>query len=514
MTKTDGDIRAMFRTRTLPVPGTLAGYAWLIERFDLRTILPNRIHVVATVNKELQTEDCVVHPVGRRPADEVYDHLRFAIRYDGVNLLVLSQVFASMGPSVLQAAIDAQPTSGYARRLCYLYEWLTEDRLDVPAGIGGQYADVVDGKHQYAAAYPNAIRRWRVHDNLPGTRAFCPLVGRTARLDRRLEGGLAARAAAFVQDVPAEVLRRAAAFLLLNDSKASFEIERERPSKDRAERWARVIARAGETPLSVATLIDLQRDLIEDDRFVKLGLREEGGFVGTRASLGEPRPDHVSAPHGDVPSLLEGIVSYDRRTAKTAYDPVLAAAAVAFGFVYIHPFEDGNGRLHRYLIHHVLAHRAYLPAGIVVPVSVAILDDLTGYRHSLESLSRPMLTVIDWRATERGNVEVLNDVADFYRFFDATRHAEYLYDCLEAAIDTMLPDELRFLSARDAFHRAGARIVDMPERMLDLMFRMLRDQGGRFSKRMLESEFAALTEDEVAAFERAFGAASEAADAV
>ncbi|HIP51694.1 MAG TPA: hypothetical protein EYG94_06355 [Campylobacterales bacterium] len=30
---------------------------------------------------------------------------------------------------------------------------------------------------------------------------------------------------------------------------------------------------------------------------------------------------------------------------------------IAFSFVYIHPLEDGNGRIHRYLIHHVLAER-------------------------------------------------------------------------------------------------------------------------------------------------------------
>ncbi len=32
-------------------------------------------------------------------------------------------------------------------------------------------------------------------------------------------------------------------------------------------------------------------------------------------------------------------------------DAVCAAAAAAFGFVFIHPFEDGNGRIHRFLIH-------------------------------------------------------------------------------------------------------------------------------------------------------------------
>ncbi len=34
---------------------------------------------------------------------------------------------------------------------------------------------------------------------------------------------------------------------------------------------------------------------------------------------------------------------------------------VGFGFVFLHPFEDGNGRLHRYLIHHVLSARQFTP---------------------------------------------------------------------------------------------------------------------------------------------------------
>ena len=36
-------------------------------------------------------------------------------------------------------------------------------------------------------------------------------------------------------------------------------------------------------------------------------------------------------------------------------DPVIHSAAVAFGFVFIHPFMDGNGPLHRYLIHEELS---------------------------------------------------------------------------------------------------------------------------------------------------------------
>ena len=67
-----------------------------------------------------------------------------------------------------------------------------------------------------------------------------------------------------------------------------------------------------------------------------------------------PLPDHISARPDDLVSLIDGMVAFDRGPA-TALDPVIAAAGGAFGFVYIHPFDDGEGRLPRYLIHHVLA---------------------------------------------------------------------------------------------------------------------------------------------------------------
>ena len=51
---------------------------------------------------------------------------------------------------------------------------------------------------------------------------------------------------------------------------------------------------------------------------------------------------------------------------------VVAAWVSRSGSVQTHPFENGNGRLHRYLVHHVLARYGFSPHGIVVPVAVAI----------------------------------------------------------------------------------------------------------------------------------------------
>ena len=63
----------------------------------------------------------------------------------------------------------------------------------------------------------------------------------------------------------------------------------------------------------------------------------------------------------------------------------MQAAAIACGFVYIHPLADGNGRLHRCLVNHVLAERKFMPPGLVFPVSSAMLDRIDAYRDTLHA---------------------------------------------------------------------------------------------------------------------------------
>lgn len=180
-------------------------------------------------------------------------------------------------------------------------------------------------------------------------------------------------------------------------------------------------------------------------------------------------------------------VAFDRKAAPEL-DAVLAAALLAFGFIYIHPFADGNGRLHRYLIHHILAERGFNPPGMVFPVSAAILDRINDYRRTLESYSARLLPFIKWEPTDKGNVRVLNETADFYRFFDATPHAEFLYECVARTIDIDLPAEAKYLQAYDTFRRSVTEIVDMPDGTLDLLFRFLRQNTGVLSKRGREKE--------------------------
>jgi len=203
------------------------------------------------------------------------------------------------------------------------------------------------------------------------------------------------------------------------------------------------------------------------------------------------------------------MVAFDRAAA-LRLDAVIAAAVMAFGFVYVHPFQDGNGRIHRYLIHHVLAQCGYNPAGVVFPVSTAILERIDGYRAVLDEYSRRLLPLIRWEPTPDGNLKVLNETADFYRFFDATPHAEFLYACVKKTIEEDLPHETGFLRRYDQFRERIQAIADMPDGTIDLLFRFLQQNGGKLSRRGREQEFAQMTDAEVVLAEAAYAAAFRA----
>ena len=493
------------RGSRLPVSARLAGYSALIAAFDLPVPLHHTMAATSPKNVRRKEDGWAIYPASSRPPSNAVDHLIFAFKHEGVELLTLKRLFERMDRRELERAASLKPTSGYLRRLCFLFEWLMHDELALPDASAGAYVPVLDASHQYGTATAAISRRFRVKDNLPGTSDFCPLVRRTPALDRLIGLDLDRRARALVDGAPPGSIARAAAFLLLSDSKASFAIEGENPPKDRIARWGRVIGQAGQLRLDVEQILRLQRELIGDDRFIRIGLRQDGGFIGRHDALGQPEPEHVSANARDLSSLLDGMLAFGRIGTERGYHPVLAAASMAFGFVYVHPFEDGNGRIHRFLLHHVLAERRFTPAEIVFPLSSAILDDIARYRDILEAVSRPLLDWADWQPTDRGNVWVLNDTGDHYRYFDATAHAEFLFRCIERAVDRTLPEELAFLEHRDAFHRRATEVVDMGERTLDLMLRFLRQNHGTFSQCALRKEFTLLTGEEVGRIETIYG---------
>ena len=491
--------------RPLPEPNVkIVGYAALIQKYELKVPLPKILSAVSEKHTKYVTASWQVFTQRHTPKESLYGHLVFALRYEGVDLAILNCLFEKVDKSDLEDFINQQPNSSYARRIWFLYEYLQDTKLDIPDLTQDNYVDLVNSKIQYAGPARNS-KRHRVRNNLPGVKNFCPLVRRTKKLDELIDQNLSQQALDNVGTIQPDVLMRAASFLLLEDSKASYAIEGETPPHNRAERWARIIGQAGKTPLSKSELERLQKEVIVDDRFIHMGNRNEGGFIGKHdRSTNMPIPSHISAKHQDLNALMNGLFETTKLLKDSNFPPVLAATLIAFGFVFIHPFEDGNGRLHRYLLHHVLIETGFTPNGLVFPVSAVILKHIPDYVTTLEAYSKPRLSFVEWRATDSGNVEVLNETIDLYRYFDATAQAEFFFECVHETITKVLPDKVKYLLQYDEMKAFVNNYINMPDRTASLLIHFLLQNDGKLSKRARSKEFLALTDEEVQLFERKF----------
>ncbi|MDE2442323.1 MAG: Fic family protein, partial [Betaproteobacteria bacterium] len=492
------------------------GYAQLIEAFDLDCPPPRRMTALMPIGQK-RTEfregvEWVLLPrnANYRVPETPIEHLTVALKHEGLDLRVLSKLFVCPGiEGQLEDLIQGNPRGQYTRRAWFLFEWMQGRQLDLPDVEGVPYISLLD-PNQYIARRPTRSRRHKVDNNLPGVSGYCPLIRRTERLNDDRIAGLQDEARETVSRADPATLRRATSFLLLNESKGSFGIEGETPPRNRLERWGKIIADAGGVSLSLPNIERLHRSLFDpkEQRFVVYGLRQRGGFVGRHDFRDQtPIPDHVSARHEDIESLLTSLfAAYDLQL-KTGFNPALSATLLSFGFVFIHPFEDGNGRLHRFLIQKALADARFNPDGVVLPMSAAILEDLPGYRAALEDYSVTALPLIEWESTVDGNVRVLNDTAYLYRYFDATRQAEYLVDRLERTVRYSLPAELDYLERFDDAKRRLNDRIDMPDRLASLFIQFCAQNGGRLSQRKRQQFFAQLSDDEVMGLEDAVAAA-------
>ncbi len=496
-----------------PYPGYTVGYAAIIQKFRLEIPYPLILTMVAEKNHGLENEVWKVLPISYLPADNskltlinaLHNHLVFALKYEGVNLLVFSKLIELLTEEELLELVSIEPTGQYSRRIWFLMEWIAGKPIKGKDDLTKKsYVLVVDSTLQYAVSGIKSPRHL-VLNNLPGSNKFCPLISKSKKLESHIQKNYLNINKNKLSVIGKDILQKASAFLLLKDSKASFTIEGESPKSKRAARWGSAIGQAGLNELTKEELDRLQDLVIANSRFIHMGLRIQGGFVGEHDRItGEPIPDHISAKHEDLDDLVDGLIEANKILINDDFDAVLAATVIAFGFVFIHPFEDGNGRIHRYLIHHLLAKKKFVDQGIIFPVSASILDHITDYRLVLESYSKPLLEFIEWKETSNHNVNVINHTKDFYRFFDATKQAEFLFDCVEDTVENIIPNEIKYLSNYDTFKRYLEEEFEMPDKLIALLVRFLEQNNGLISTRAKEKELSMLEPQEIEDIEAGF----------
>lgn len=485
----------------------LVGQAALIAKLGLRVPLPAVTSVVGPGVRRTVIEDgrtVEKYTAGYMPGDTIAGHMKFALRYEPIDLGVLSAAFktAEAGQDV-EAWARAEPTGAYARRAWFLYEWLTGRTLDLPDAGVVTYVDALDpASHITAKSIPS--RRHKVADNILGRPGFAPTVRRTKGLEDFRAQAIDAEARALIAECEPAILARAVNYLYTKETRSSFAIENEVATGRRAERFVAALqsARSFETT-DPKSLLALQ-NVIVDPRYAAQGFRDFQNFVGETVG-GYREQIHFICPRPkDVASLMAGWAQMAERLRGTT-DSVAAAALIAFSFVFIHPFEDGNGRIHRFLIHQVLSAEGFTPPDVLFPVSAAIVRDRRAYDAALETFSKAILPFIDWHWTAGKEIEVENDTADLYRYFDATPLVEFLYAKAAETVRKDLKEELGFVAVYDGALAAVQEIVDMPDRRASLLVRLCLQSSGKLSKAK-RGEFKELTDGEVAAIERAIQA--------
>jgi len=485
----------------------LAGYAYVLEKLAI-TGIPNwhRSAVATSGTHSVTRQDGFVDEVFRAqywPGETIGAHLEFALKYDGVNLALLAKIFEKVAMQELVEFIKSKPTGKYVRRIWFFYEFLTEKRLPIDDMTTSNYVDALEAKDYYTVQKGERSPRHRVVNNLLGPRTFCPVVRKTERLLELDSASLQKRCEEIVTDYPPQLLRRALAYLYNKETKSSFEIEHSTSNASRTEKFIAFLQLAEKEDFcEKARLIELQNRIV-DPRFRDSDYRLSQQYVGQSIAYQKEIIHYICPKPDDLPSLMEGLLASHARMKTGGIPPVVHAAVIAYGFVFLHPFEDGNGRVHRFLIHNILSMQNMVPRGLMFPVSAVMLKNPDAYDRSLEAFSRPLLQVIDYSMDAMGRMTVESESACWYSYMDMTAQAEALSEFILKTIEEELVQELNSLANYDTTKQAIQNIIDMPDRLIDLFIHVCLQNNASLSEKKRTAYFDFLSDEELKAMEQA-----------
>ena len=477
------------------------GYNELVNRYSLEVLTPwceswlalhgdRKTHI-----EDNQTTE--IYPIRYDPGERLGDHLTFALKHEGVNLEILTALFKSVNKKELTDFIKTQPTGKYTRLVWFFYEWLTGRELPLEEIKQGNYIPVLDPKKYYVidAKISRKYKRQRVSCNLIGTVDYCPVIRKTERLKGFEAMKLDEQALKTIDRYPPQLLYRATQYLYAKETKSSFEIEREHPNKRRTARFVELLRQTDQSSISKSELIRLQKEIVEE-RFALNDIRNFQNYVGQ--SVGPAKEIiHFAAPKPEnIISLMEGWIECANNMLESDIPPIITAAVVGYGFIFLHPFDDGNGRLHRYLIHHVLGKKHFTPRGLIFPVSATMLKNLNRYDETLEYFSRKLMQYVEYTLDENGEMTVSNETVQFYCYQDMTFQSEYLFWFIKNTIEDELNTELEYLNIFDQSKTQMREIVDMPDRKIDLFIKLCLQNHGNLPKNKYK-QFLLLTKVEI-----------------
>lgn len=429
------------------------GYEFVRTALDLAAFEPARPALVRPVTRIERREAHLAVPAQVAPtSDDPLLHLLFALKHEGVNLQILSQALPHIAAERMREEFAKAPNGQYIRAACYLWEFFTHQSLgDKPEIVGG-YVDLFD-RERYVTGPDRRDSRWRVNFNGLGFPRYCVTVERTSAIEAGIKSDILGRTKAFIESLGKEMMDRALSWAYLHETEDSYAIEREAPTEDKARAFIALLKQAHEgRPLTEEYLVELQSSVVMNPYDKAVEFRNEQNWLRGPAR-GAAGVTYVPPPPDLVPMLMDEWMAF-ANTAPRHIDPIVAASIASFGFVYIHPFMDGNGRLSRFLFHKALCTSGKLDKGLLLPVSVAMKRHESEYLAALQSFSKPARerVQVTWLEDDDYRFDFKGD-STIYRYWDGTPCVEFGFRMAELALDVELRQETQYLAHFDAVKR-------------------------------------------------------------
>lgn len=489
----------------------LVGYAFLRDRWRLSafpvTCPAKRASVtrITMRNNELLVPPSVAPGYGD-PHDPVVglDHLLFALKHEGVNLQVLSEMMSHITADSLSQAVYRKPNSAPLRIAAYLWEHFTGNQLDDAPEIVASTVPLFDPDRYIVSSASQKDSRWRVAFNGLGTMDYCVTVERTKDIQRLLDEDILMQTRIFFKNTDQRIMDRAIAWAYLSETESSFAIERETVPYNKAEAFVMLLRKAFDAhPCNEDYLVHLQNAVITNplDRAVAFRHTQNWLQNGLRGASGI---SYLPPP----PEMLQQIMPHIIRMANTLHtqvNPLVAASVVSFAFVFAHPFMDGNGRLSRFLFHRTLAQSGKLEADTVLPVSMAMKRHEREYLKALQSFSVPSRGMWNVRWLDGDQFDFrLSGNGTIYRYWDATPVVAFGLDMAKEALRHDLQSEVKLLSIYDAMIHRMEREYDIRNSDLSILALSCIQNGGIVSNNRRKQFHATVPEPAFAALEAAW----------
>lgn len=466
------------------------GYSYLINKLHLRVASSIPVSTVDPKARAItRGKDGLRIPASMQIDDnDLVGHVLFALKNEGVHLEALYAILPLIEPNGIQDQLNATPNGKYVRQMGFLYETFTGHEFTV-AITASAYVDLFDDS-LYLTGSNRYDKKYKINQNGLGNLDYCPTVRKTDELIALIQRDLFSELDDFIEQVGgSSELKRTLGWAYLSETKSSFDIENEKPSADKAEQFVALLHEAHQAqPLTEDYLSHLQRHVITNPFIQEFFYRIKQNWLQQGGSLymGRPNVTYIPPTPEDNQRLMAGLLAYaNSEFPKDSNEALIKAFMVSFGFVFNHPFLDGNGRISRFLLHHSLCRAGLIEDGFILPLSSAIAANEADYLKSLESVSariRPL-----WRVpyidVERGEIEVrYRGSSDPYRFWDGTEIAEFGLRMAHYALDHSLIDEQAYLERFDRADKEVNKRFDIQNKDRNNLIRMIAGEQ-RLSKR-------------------------------